>query len=87
MAPEFFFYYAVDSEIRISAWYADTCPDVTCLSAVPSVLYAVCTYCPPHSVVLVPVNALVVFVTLGNFARNAEREPVTVPGELPEPAL
>ena len=26
-----------------SAWYADICPDVTCLSAVPSVLYAVCT--------------------------------------------
>ena len=30
---------------------------------------------------------LVVLVTVGNFARNAEREPVTVPGELPEPAL
>lgn len=43
MAPEFFFYYAVDSESGFSAWYADTCPDVTCLSAVPSVLYAVCT--------------------------------------------
>ena len=51
--------------------------------------YPVCSVymISPYSVVLVPVNALVVFVTLGNFARNAEREPVTVPGELPEPAL
>lgn len=35
-----------------------------------------------HGVIFVFVKALVVVVTLGSFARNAEREPVT-PGEIP----
>lgn len=40
-----------------------------------------------HGVVLVFVKASPVVNTLGSLAMNADLEPVTVPGELPEPAL
>lgn len=40
-----------------------------------------------HVVMFVLVNIRQDYAYLGNFARNAEREPVTVPGELPVPAL
>jgi hypothetical protein len=41
----------------------------------------------PYAVVLVPLKVLSSYILFGNFARNADWDPVTVPGELPAPAL
>lgn len=41
----------------------------------------------PYAVVLVPLKVSSADVAFGNLRRNASRDPVTVPGELPEPAL
>lgn len=41
----------------------------------------------PYAVVLVPLKVSSSYILFGNFARNADWDPVTVPGELPAPAL
>lgn len=41
----------------------------------------------PYAVVLVPLKVSSTYLLSGNFARNADWDPVTVPGELPAPAL
>ena len=40
----------------------------------------------PYAVVLVPLKVSSADVAFGNLRRNASCDPVTVPGELPEPA-
>lgn len=48
-----------------------------------------CSVCMmfPYAVVLVPLKVSSADVAFGNLRRNASCDPVTVPGELPEPAL
>lgn len=41
----------------------------------------------PYAVVLVFLKVRYTDIRFGNFARNADWDPVTVPGELPAPAL
>lgn len=41
----------------------------------------------PYAVVLVPLKVWSSYIIFENFARNADWDPVTVPGELPAPAV